>query len=384
MQLTCWLSSSVKTILTVISTALLVTEIGAKEVDTELSIAVQAGNVNAAEEALKKGADINHVDDEWPLFVTAVTSNDIKMVKFFLDNGVNTELVGPDGKTALMHSLSLRNGEMTAMIVKAEANLRATDPAGKNIMMYAAEGNNPLLLKLLLDMGFDRNVRSKADKTPLDYAVDARAAECSRILSKLDTLPIDFLSAVEKGDASLVRNAINSGVDINIKDKNGKAAILIAIEKSHTNIVRLLLEKGVDPSANYFKNKDATLLTYAIHNGKLAEAVLLLKAGAKANFNHRYKDGKSALIIAIESSNHSLITLLIEEKQNIDITDSFGRTALMFAAESNMFSVVSKLLEKGADPTIRQVDGKTASDIAKAKGHLQISKLLTEAEKKWI
>jgi len=89
-------------------------------------------------------------------------------------------------------------------------------------------------------------------------------------------------------------------------------------------------------------------------------------------------------MIAITNQNHPLISLLIDKNFNVDATDSFGNTALMFAAERNMYSVVSKLLEKGADPTIRQVEGKTASDIAKSKGYSQISKLLTEAEKKWI
>ncbi len=363
---------------------LLTSVISAGEIDIEFSAAIQAGNCVAASEALKKGADINYVDEEWPLFITAVTSNDIQMVRFFLNNSVNTELNGPAGTTALMHALSLKNAEITALLVKSGSDLKAKDPSNKNIMMYAAEGNSPELLKLLLDMGFDRKVRSKADKTALDYAVDARAAECSRILSKLDTLPMDFIEAVEKGDVNLAKKLVGDGADINTKDRNNKAAILVAIENGHENILKFLLEKGADPNGSYFKNKNATLFVFAMHNGRFNEAVHLLRAGATANFNHRYKDGKTALMLAITNNNPSLINLLVDKKQNIDTIDSFGNTALMFAAEANLFSVVSKLLEKGADPTIRQVEGKTASDIAKAKGHLQISNLLAQAEKKWI
>lgn len=369
----------------IISIILSLFVLSAQEADIAFSAAIQAGNCVAASEALKKGADINYVDEEWPLFVTAVTSNDVQMARFFINNNVNTELSGPDGKTALMHSLSLRNKEITAILVKAGANLKAIDPSGKNIMMYASEGNNPELLKLMLDIGFDRKVRSKADKTALDYAVDARSADCSRLLSRLDTLPMDFIEAVEKGNLNLVRNLVKDGADINTKDKkDSKAAILIAIEKGHENILKFLLDKGVNPNDSYFKSKAATLFVFAMHNGKLSEAVHLLRAGATANFNHRYKDGCSALMIAITSQNHSLVSLLINKKYNVDATDSFGNTALMFAAERNMYSVVSALLERGADPTIRQVEGKKASDIAKSKGHLQISILLAEAEKKWI
>ncbi|HNW82980.1 MAG TPA: ankyrin repeat domain-containing protein [bacterium] len=357
---------------------------GEDNINIVLAGSVQAGNVASAQEALKNGADINFIDEDWPLFITAVTSNDVPMVGFFLKNGVNTELKGPDGKTALMHALSLRNSSITEMLINAGANLKAVDPAKKNILMYAAEGNNPKVLKKLLDNGFNRSLKSTADKTALDYAIEARAVDCSRILSRLDSLPMDFLEAVMKGDESLCRKLLADGASPSTKDKNGKAVIVLAIELGYDRIVRMLLENGVDPNATHFKKKDLSLFIFAMHNGKYLCALELLKKGADTNFNYKYNNGKTALMLAVIEKQTSLINLLLEKKFSPDITDDFGNTALMFAAENNLFSVVSALLEKGADPTIRQVDGKTASDIAKAKGHYQIIKLLSEAGKKWI
>lgn len=356
----------------------------AEDVNIVFAGAVQAGNVNEAVEALKNGADINYIDEEWPLFITAVTSNDVPMVNFFLQNGVDRELKGPDGKTALMHALSLRNANIAEMLINAGADLKAQDPTKKNILMYAAEGNNSKVLKKLLDSGFDRNLRSSADKTALDYAVDARAAECVRIISKLDTLPMDFIEAVIKGDESSVRKLIGEGASPSAKDKNGKAAIVHAIELGHDRIVRILLENGIDPDGSYFKKKEISLFIFAMYNGKYSCALELLKKGTDTNFNHRYKDGRTALMLAMIEKQTALTSMLLEKKFSVDTTDDFGNTSLMFAAENNLFSVVSALLEKGADPTIRQADGKKASDIAKTKGHLQIFKLLSDAEKKWI
>lgn len=346
--------------------------------------AVQAGNTTEADEALKNGADINYVDEEWPLFITAVTSNDVPMVSFFLKNNVNTELKGPDGKTALMHALSLRNSSITEMLINAKADLKAVDPGKKNILMYAAEGNNQKVLKKLLDSGFNRNLRSSADKTALDYAIDARATDCYRLLSRLDSLPMDFLEAIMKGNETLSRKLLEEGAPPELKDKNGKAVIVHAIELGYDKIVKLLLENGADPNRIHFKKKEITLFIFAMHNGKYSCALELLKKGADANFNHKYTDGKTALMISIIEKQMPLISILLEKPFKPDVTDDFGNTALMYAAENNMFSIVSTLLEKGADPTIRQVDGKTASDIAKAKGHFQILKLLSEAQKKWI
>lgn len=356
----------------------------AEDINIVFAGAVQAGNVNEAAEALKNGADINYIDEEWPLFITAVTSNDVPMVNFFIQNRVNLELTGPDGKTALMHVLSLRNANIAEMLINAGADMKAQDPSKKNILMYAAEGNNSKVLKKLLDSGFDRNLRSTADKTALDYAVDARAAECVRIISKLDTLPMDFIEAVIKGDESSVRKLIGEGASPSARDKNGKAAIVHAIELGHDRIVRILLESGIDPDGSYFKKKEVSLFIFAMHSGKYSCALELLKKGTAANFNHRYKDGRTALMLAMIEKQTVLTNMLLEKKFSVDTTDDFGNTALMFAAENNLFSAVSALLEKGADPTIRQADGKKASDIAKTKGHIQIFKLLSDAEKKWI
>jgi len=347
------------------------------------STAVQAGNAQKVEEAIKQGADVNFIEDEWPLFITSVTAGDTSVISVFLKNGVNTELKGPDGKTALMHALSLRNNNVANILINSGANLSATDPAGKNIMMYAAEGNNPKVLKMLLDKGFDRNIKSDAGKTALDYAIEARAGDCFRMLSQIDKQPLDFFDAVNNGNESRLRELIRQGVDINIRDKDGKAGILIAIEKNHNGIVRILLDNGVDPDGSYFKNTNADLFVFAIHRGNYEAAELLLRKGIRANMNHRYDGGKSVLMISIEQNRLTFINLILQKNLNIDLTDEFGNTALMYAAERNMIGTVKKLFEKNSDPTIRQVSGKTAADIAKEKGHTALAKIINDAAEKW-
>ena len=355
----------------------------AEDVNESFSAAVQAGNVKAAADVFAKGADINFVDEEWPLFVTAVTSNDVKMAEFFIKNGVNLELKGPDGKTALLHAISLKNTQLVSMLLSAGADLKAEDSNSKDALMYAAEANNAELMNRLLKKGFDPKKHSKAGKTALDYAIDARAQETYRILSKLNTQPMDFINAVEKGDAKAVKALISEGADVKTKDKNGKAAIVIATEKGYAEVLKLILENGADPNGKYFKNPKANLFVLSMHNSHFDAALVLLKSGAAADFNHKYKEGKTALMVAIESKNQDLVTYLIFKKFNIDATDDFGNTALIYAVKYDLFSVAKKLLELGADPTLRQVDGKTALDIAKSENKSSLVRILTEAEKNW-
>ena len=355
----------------------------ADDLNDSFSAAVQAGNVKTASEIFAKGADINFVDEEWPLFVTAVTSGDVKMAEFFIKNGVNLELKGPDGKTALLHAISLKNTQLVGMLVSAGADLKAEDLNKKDALMYAAEANNAELLNKLLKMGFDEKKHSKAGKTALDYAIDARAQETFRILSKKNTLPMDFINAVEKGDAKAVKTLISDGADVRTTDKNGKAAIVIAVEKGYAGVLKILLENGADPNGKYFKNPMANLFVMAMHNNHLDAALVLLKSGANADFNHKFQGGKTALMLAIEAGKQELVTYLLMKKFEVDLGDDFGNTALMSAVKQNLFSVAKKLLELGADPTLRQVDGKTAFDMAKSQNNQSLIRILSEAEKKW-
>lgn len=355
----------------------------ADELNDSFAAAVQAGNVKTATEVFAKGADINFVDEDWPLFVTAVTSGDVAMTEFFIKNGVNLELKGPDGKTALLHAISLKNKKLVDMIIAAGADIKTEDAAGKDTLMYAAEANNAELMNKLLRLGFDEKKKSKAGKTALDYAIDARAQETYRILSKKNTLPMDFINAVEKGDAKAVKTLISEGADVNTKDKNGKAAVVIATEKGDSAVLKLLLENGADPNGKYFKNQKANLFVLSMHNNHLDTALILLKSGANADFNHKFQGGKTALMLAIEVGKQELITYLFLKKSDLDLGDDFGNTALMYAVKQNLFAVAKRLLELGADPTLRQVDGKTALDMAKSQNNQSLIRILSEAEKKW-
>ena len=194
---------------------------------------------------------------------------------------------------------------------------------------------------------------------------------------------MDFINAVEKGDAKAVKTLISEGADVKTKDKNGKAAIVIAVEKGYTEVVKLILENGADPNGHYFKNPKANLFVLSMHNSHFDAALALLQSGAKADFNHKFNGGKTALMLAIEAGKQDLATYLLIKQFNPDACDDFGNSALMYAVKQNLFSVVKKLLELGADPTLRQVDGKTAFDIAKFQNNQSLMRILSEAEKKW-
>ena len=76
------------------------------EQDNQLLFAVQAINIAKAQTAIKNGADVNAVDDDgWPLFISAVNSENTAIINLFLQNVVKVDISGPDVKNALMLAL---------------------------------------------------------------------------------------------------------------------------------------------------------------------------------------------------------------------------------------------------------------------------------------
>ena len=90
----------------------------------------------------------------------------------------------------------------------------------------------------------------------------------------------DIFAASFEGDTEAVKSAVESGADVNAKDKDGKTALMYASERGFEDIVRYLLnQKGIDINARDSGGK--TALIYATEKGR-AEIVKLLKtAGAK-------------------------------------------------------------------------------------------------------
>ncbi len=344
--------------------------------NAKLFEAVADMNLTQAAEAIDAGADVNAVDDDgWPLFITAINGKQTGIIRLFLNAGVKLDITGPDGKTPLMHALASKNAVLAELLVQKGASIHIKDPKGKTPLMFAAEAGNANLVKLLLAKGADRKAASEDGRTALEYALDARQKATIDLLGVMETLPVDFQNAIENGNAELLKKTLSRGADIEWKNSEGKPAIVVAIEKGHLPILLVLIEAKADLNKKYFK-QNTTLFMYAMHLGQYGAAELLLKNGAIGDLDLRYKEGRTALMLAILDDRPNLINLILTKDFKPNIADSYGRTALMYAAEKNMADVVKKLLDKGSDPCIRQFEGKDAAKIAKEKGFARIEQML--------
>ena len=156
-------------------------------------------------------------------------------------------------------------------------------------------------------------------------------------------VPTPTAPAVDSEEArrlEMVRRALESGIEVDAADDNGRTGLMMASFEGFAGVVRLMLEHGASP--NLLDGAGRTALMYAA-SGPFPETVeVLLKAGARP-----------------------------------DVADQEEHwTALMFAAGEGQKAVVEVLLRHGADPTLVDADGETAADHARQREHPEVALLL--------
>ena len=158
----------------------------------------------------------------------------------------------------------------------------------------------------------------------------------------------------------LVKMLLDKGADANIRDGYQRSSLLIAASLNDVGSVRLLLAHHAEVDAKDWEGE--TPLCAAAHSGQDAVIPILLKHGAKIDYNN----GLPLVIVARE--NHlSTVELLLKSGANIharDVTQGETYTALMAAAERMNFSIVECLVRHGASVNIEDGNGDTALDYA--------------------
>lgn len=118
-------------------------------------------------------------------------------------------------------------------------------------------------------------------------------------------------------------------------------------------------------------------LLNAVSSGDLDRVEAILDDGASANARDR---NGSALTIAAERGDLSMVRLLVERGANPDVENASGYTALARAVESGNSDMTRILIRAGASPNLAPESGILPLARAIESGNLEIARLLLEGE----
>lgn len=176
---------------------------------TVLNAAAAANNIKLARLLLDKGADVNSMDGAGfnPLMIAAANGDrSAPLVKLLIERGAavngacidSVEMMknGPIGigkLTALLVAAGQGSYQTVESLLKAGANVNATDIRGMTPLMLAITTDHPdaRIVRLLLEKGADRNLKSLKAETALDWAKKYQNPEIMRALDLTPSKPAE-------------------------------------------------------------------------------------------------------------------------------------------------------------------------------------------------
>lgn len=180
-------------------------------------------------------------------------------------------------------------------------------------------------------------------------------------IARADT-PADLFKAIEIDAPHLVTRALVAGVDPNVRDGDGQAALYVALRSESWKAVEALLNHpGLQVDAANANGE--TPLMMAALRGQVPWMQRLVERGAAIN-----KAGWNPLHYAASGPSVQAVEWLLARGAAVDARSPNGSTALMMAARYGAIDATDLLLAKGANPALRNDRELSAADFARAAG----------------
>ena len=210
---------------------------------------------------------------------------------------------------------------MVAVLCCPYAHASKPDPFKKEL---------PLKYVLLSDKG-------ETTITPEQYAA---IDELNR--RNIEFTADEFIDAVKRGDADLVKIFLRSGMNPNTKIEKEWPALALAAFKGYADVVNALVD-------------------------------------VKALVNMKNSNGWTPLMLAVHLSRNEAAKALVEKGADIELTNNTGTTALILATQQKNVELISYLLKKGANPRAVSDYGASPANIAVESGQMDVLTVFEKA-----
>jgi len=172
-----------------------------------------------------------------------------------------------------------------------------------------------------------------------------------------------FLRAAAEGDIDTLKEFLYSGGDINTTGERNETALHSAVFQAHVEVVKFLLAESADPNiADSFNQTPIfpAITNYSEHSKDIIR--LLLDYGADPNITEEVQ-GQSPLMIAAYYNHPKIVSLLMEQGADTQLSDKEGRTALDIAQAQGNDEIVSLLMSAPGTEGGRETDTQKRPDL---------------------
>ncbi len=271
------------------------------------------------------------------------------LANFLIDHNASSVLWGDKKNKILYELLQEISFDKTNYILK-DLIFKLINKA---IGIYFQNEQNPTLLHFILDCrpnlseleieiavaiintGLDVNIKDKDENTPLN-------------------------NACKKNEIAIVKYLVNYEANLNIQDKEGKTPIFYASQNNYTEIVKYLFDNGAN--LNIQDKEEKTPIFYASQNNYTEIVKYLLDNGA--NLNIQDKEEKTPIFYASQNNYTEIVKYLLDNGANLNIQDKEGNSPLLLVIKNGSLDLAKFLIDNGANPYIKNKVGDNALTLA--------------------
>jgi ankyrin repeat protein len=339
----------------------------AKAPRTCLQSAAQDGNIELVKLLLEHGADPNHSIDfsnasgVYSPFSSAVLANEFEIASLLAERGAEMDVAGGKMYESLFHqAVAERDLRFVKLMLEHGADANEVPPGFRPMtpLHVAANIGDADKCRLLLEFGAEIDAKTPDGATPIFFAaVWNHKQVCELLLARGAAL--DIWTACALGKTKEVKELLANDPDrANVLDQRlGRPPLFWAVQRGDPELVGKLLDAGADVNA---------------HAPPYVEAANVV-TGPEVFGNDKKKPGESALHLAAERGNLTILRQLLAAGAHVDAADKSNQTPLVRGINADHGDVVRELLDLGAPADTPEGE---ASPLAAAYDSLEITRVL--------
>ena len=249
-------------------------------------VANNDNNFDIALEFIKRGADVNALDNEnaTPLMYAA-SRNAKKILNLLIEHNADINIQTKSGYTALIIAALNNNLDIVKILIENKADVFARDGYGRRCLYYADENWNAEMYEIFRKYHDDEYKKSTQFIFDVLYS---KTDEINKYISEggdinfQDDNGLTALTVVEK--IEIAKILLDNNADINKKGRDGYTPLMMAVRRDNINLVEFFIENNAD--LNMYDPEGNTALIVAAQNHKDDIFELLLKNGADPSINN--------------------------------------------------------------------------------------------------
>lgn len=265
---------------------------------SSLSAAVKENNVKIVRNLLKKGRNVNIVDNRgWTPFHEAAALGNVGCLKILLNAGARVDATTHQGETALFIACENCHLDSVKILLKFDKKtVNISNNESVTPLHVACSKHSVSIAELLLKNNASINAEDNGGITPLHEAILSKNFDICKLLVESGAnlnrreydgnLPFHFACMVGNMEImNLLLNCYKTNFKNVINDTNcdGFTPLMLAVQGECIEIVNELLSRGADPN---IASKEKTLaLHLALHTGSVELLQSIYHATSKDAIN---------------------------------------------------------------------------------------------------